>query len=253
MPKPAVLASLAVAASCAALAQQPPADPPRFEVATVRLNTSTNNAIGNHFDPGRASWTNVPLRVLITNAYAIRPYQLFGGPDWLDTDRWDIDAKTETPNTTMDKFRMLRPLLADRFQLKIHRETRELARYTLTVAKGGHKLKQPEPADTGTAGLRTGSGLLIGHKYPVADFIGWLALSLSAPVDDKTGITGQYNFELRWNPDYGQTAAVDAGPPSDGGVSIFTAIQEQLGLKLEAGKGPVEVIVIDSVQKASGN
>ncbi len=252
MLKPPAIASL-LAASCAALAQQPATDPAPFEVASIRLNTSTNNAIGNHFDPERASWTNVPLRVLITNAYRIQRYQLFGGPGWLDTDRWDIDAKTEAPTSTMEKFRMLQPLLADRFQLKIHRETRELTRYTLTVAKSGHKLKQPNAEDTATPGLRTGNGLLIGHKYPIADLIGWLALSLSAPVEDQTGIKGPYDFELRWNPDYGQAAGDDAGPTPDSGVSIFTAIQEQMGLKLEAGKGPVEVIVIDSVQKASEN
>jgi uncharacterized protein (TIGR03435 family) len=242
-----------IAASCAALAQQPAADPPRFEVASIRLNPA-KTSIGNHFEPQRMSWTGVPLRMLIQSAYGVRPYQLVGGPGWLDTDRWDIDAKTEAPNTTMEKFRMLQPLLADRFQLKIHRETRELPRYTLTIAKGGHKLKQPNPDDPATSGLRTDDGSLIGRKYRLQDLIGWLALSLGGPLEDKTGITGQYDFELRWNPDYGQAAAAgDAGLPSDSGVSIFTAIQEQMGLKLEAGKGPLGVIVIDSVQKASGN
>jgi len=240
-----------IAACFTCLAQQPAgpsqSDPPRFEVASIHLNPAVNPPIGNHFDPERATWTAVPLRMLIGNAFAVRPYQLIGGPGWLDTDRWDIDAKTAAPTSTMDKFRMLQPLLADRFQLKYRRETRDLPMYSLVVAKGGPKLKQPDKEDTATAGIRTLPGSLTGHKYPIQDFTGWLSVSLGLPVVDKTGITGAWNFDLHWSPDYGQTAAADDA------VSLFTAIQDQMGLKLEAGKAPVEVIVIDSVQKPSDN
>jgi uncharacterized protein (TIGR03435 family) len=152
----------------------------------------------------------------------------------------------------MQKFQMLQPLLAARYQLRIHRETGELPRYTLVVAKGGPKFQPTKEGDTGQAGPRTGNGLLIGHKYPITDLIGWLSMSLGAPVDDKTGLTRLYDFELRWNQNYGQTADI-VPAPGDDGISIFTAIQDQMGLKLEPGKAATEVIVIDHVEKPSQN
>jgi uncharacterized protein (TIGR03435 family) len=122
----------------------------------------------------------------------------------------------------------------------------------LVVAKGGPKFQPPKEGDTEQGGLRTGNGILVGHKYPIADLVGWLSTSVGAPVDDKTGLTRPYDFELRWNQNYGQAADV-VPAPGDDGISIFTAIQEQMGLKLEPGKATTEVIVIDHVEKPSQN
>jgi uncharacterized protein (TIGR03435 family) len=239
--------------TCAALAQTPPAS---FEVATVKLNKSGDRAMGNHFDPERGTWTNTPLRVLITNAYRVQSDQLLGGPDWIRSERWDIEAKTEGATTTQQKFRMLQPLLEDRFKLKVHRETREMPEYRLVIAKRGSKLREfkKEDGDTRQMGTRIGRGLIDAHGTEFNELTFFLRSELGRPVVDATGLTGKYDFKLDWVPDESQpNSGGDAPPPDATGASIFAAIQEQLGLKLEAMKGPVEVLVIDHVEKPSEN
>ena len=242
-----------VALTCAALAQSPPA---AFEVATVKLNKSGARAMGNHFDPERGTWTNTPLRVLIMNTYRIQGYQLVGGPSWLSSDTWDIEAKTEGPSTIAQKFQMLQPLLEDRFKLKVHRETREMPEYRLVIAKGGSRLREyrKEDGDTRREGTRIGRGLIDGHGSDFNGFVGFLRSELGRPVVDATGLTGKFDFKLEWVPDESQpNSGGDVPPPDATGASIFAAIQEQLGLKLEAMKGPVEMLMIDHVEKPSEN
>jgi uncharacterized protein (TIGR03435 family) len=157
---------------------------------------------------------------------------------------------------------MLVALIEDRFQLKIHRETKEMPVYALVVAKNGTKLK----ANAGEPGprLRMGRGQLNGTKVPLKMLVQQLAQQLGRPVVDKTGLTGDYDFTLTWTPQPGEGGAMFAGPggpggpegppPSDpDGPSIFAAIQEQLGLKLESDKGPVEILVLDQVEKPTEN
>jgi uncharacterized protein (TIGR03435 family) len=128
---------------------------------------------------------------------------------------------------------MLQSLLKDRFKLALHRETRQLTEYRLVVAKNGSKMHQVADGDGGgkPAGIRTGNGLLDAHKMPVAQLAFWLAVDLGLPVLDGTGLMGNYDFKLEWVPDEGQVA-------DSTGPSLFAAIQEQLGLKLESMKGP---------------
>ncbi|HYL36545.1 MAG TPA: TIGR03435 family protein [Bryobacteraceae bacterium] len=165
---------------------------------------------------------------------------------------------TERPS--IEQFRdMLRALIEDRFQLKIHRETKELPAYALLVAKNGSKLA---PAESEGRGIRTGPGSLSFKRIGMAGLAAQLSTQLGRVVFDKTGLTGEYAVTLEYAPEPGQGGpealglppqAYKAPPVDDNRPSIFTALQEQLGLRLESEKGPVEMLVVDHVEKASGN
>jgi uncharacterized protein (TIGR03435 family) len=118
---------------------------PAFEVASVKPSRSGSLAIGNHFDAGRAAWSNVPLTVLIQNSYRVQGYQVIGLPAWADTDRWDIEAKTEAPANMAAKAEMMKALIEDRFHLGFHMETRQLPEFNLEIAKNGLKLQISPP------------------------------------------------------------------------------------------------------------
>ena len=224
---------------------------PAFDVATVKLSHSTGG-MNNLRDPVQATWTNMPLAVIIQNAYHIQSDQLVGGPGWIHSDRWDIIAKTERPATRQQQNGMLRPLLAKQFNLSVHTETRELPEYKLVVAKGGPKL--PAAAtNSRPAGTLIRRGLIDAHGIDSAEFSGWLRSELGRPVIDETGLKGKYDFKLQWIPDEGQSNGGDDIPSADSpGPSLFAAIRD-LGLRLEPIKGPIEVLVIDHVEKPSGN
>ena len=247
---PKVLASLLVTATGFALAfhstphvgAQSNAAPPAFEVASIKPNTSgeMSSRAGTRAG-GRYIGSNMTLKGLVMQAYGLQHFQVTGGPGWSETDRYDINAKGEENVPERQIFLMLQSLLAERFKLKVHRETKESGIYSLVVGKNGVKL---QPA----AG--TGSSFSVGNRKITAqgastdDFARALTMQLGQPVVDKTGVTGKYDITLSWAPD---AAAVGAG--SDASPSIFTVIHEQLGLRLEPGKGPVEVLVIDSAEK----
>ena len=233
--------------ACVACAQEQPA---RFEVATIRPSNSTGG-INNRRDPVMATWTNIPLAVVIESAYRLHPDQLTGGPSWIYSDRWDIIAKNDPPATRQQQEAMLRPLLADRFQLKVHWETRQRPEYELSVAKGGPKLHE-SAAEVHTS-TRIGRGLIDGHGITMSQFALWLRDELGRPVVDSTGISGKYDFKVEWVPDEGQPNSGGEAPPPDAtGPSIFAAVQS-LGLKLKAIRGPVQVLVIDRVERPSEN
>jgi len=239
--------------SFAVFAQSPPKA--SIEVATVKPNKS-GGAIGNHFDPERMSWTGAPLKVIIQEAYGVRSYRILGGPSWLDSDGWDINVKTEGRTTYQEKMQLLQALMADRFQLKFHRETREMKAYKLVVAKGGPKLHEAKEghSTSGPAGTRIDRGLIQGHGVGISDLARFLQSELGRPVEEATGLAGKYDFKLEWVPDESQpNSGGEAAPPGAEGPTIFSAIQEQLGLKLEPRKGPGEVLVIDHAEKPSGN
>lgn len=280
----AAMAAVVVAAM-PAVPQTPAAGKPVFEVISIKPNTSNegNAAVGDQ-PGGRFVASRIALRRVIQYAYRGNQ-QFLGGPSWLDDDRWDIEAKAaagavppragipdmNVPDTVA---LMVQSFLEDRFKLKSHRETRELPLYELTVAKGGSKLKlsddqTPPAALLGAGGNQRGGGLQRGgirlgrgnveaQAQPMSLFATALgALYADRPVVDKTGLKGLYDIKLQWTPDPGLTAApTPGGVPSTAaplGPSLFTAIEDQLGLRLEAGKGPLPVLVIDSVQKPSEN
>ena len=231
---------------CAVFAQTPPA-PQAFEVASVKpASPGQRNVDFRVYPGGRLSFTNVELGQIILEAFSIKRYQLSGGPSWLDSDRFNIDAKAEGDPTRDQMMAMLRTLLADRFQLKVHRQTHKGDVYALVVAKGGPKLKESTAQDSYIRTLRNTPRELpgvsyteIGQKASMPMLASRLASTEEHPVSDQTGLKGEYDFKL----DY----ATDDNPET--GRSISRALQEQLGLKLEATKGPVEVLVIDSVNR----
>jgi uncharacterized protein (TIGR03435 family) len=192
---------------------------------------------------GRLAVTGYTLKLLIHDAYGLKYNQISGGPAWTDTDRFDIAAKAEGDPSHEQMMKMLQSLLAERFQLKIHRESKEGAVYALVVAKNGPRLQAAKTGEesflrfnrTGVVTGQNTSMSLLADRLNDFDF--------GRPVLDRTGLKGNFDFKFEYAPD-------DAKP--DSGPSIFTALQE-LGLKLEPQRGPVEVLVIDRAAKPSGN
>src|ERR1051326_4113449 len=233
--------------SAALLAQDP-----AFEVATVKSNKS--GQLGQGARPvtgGIFYYHNGTLGSFLRQAYSLMRYQLTGGPAWMDIDRWDIEGKVGEEKRDM-VWPMMRTLLADRFQVKLHRETHQMPVYWLTVDKKGRKMN---PSGEGKGGrVRNGKGLLEADDLTMPMLARWLEQAMERPVVDRTGLSGGYNVRLKWTVGVGEVgydpseAAVDSGLPT-----LFTAIQENLGLRLESGRGPIEVVVIDRAEKPSDN
>jgi uncharacterized protein (TIGR03435 family) len=245
---------LPAAVTLISLSPAMPAQQPAFDVATVKPSISTAG-INNRHDPLLATWTNAPLSFLIESAYEIQSDQLIGGPAWLKSDHWDIVGKTDATATSSQQVQMLRTLLADRFKLKVHRETRSLPEYELAVARGGPKIHEALPNSTPNSAGRTRieTGLIDGHEISIAQFTYWLRGELGRPVIDRTGLMGKYDIKLQWVPDESQpNSGGEAPPPDSVRPSLFAAIQD-LGLNLKAVKGPVDVLVIDHLEKPSAN
>lgn len=205
------------------------------------------------------------LRTILTYAFDVQDYQISGGPAWAGSDGWSIVAKasgSESPDAGpvhyedmtdaqrkmfSDLIRQrLQALLADRFQLVLRHDIREQITYALTVSKGGAKMT--ESADQSRADvLRRGRGQITSNGARMEALARFLAIDLRRPVIDRTGLTAHYDFKLEWTPD------TDQQDPDSPAPSLFTAIQEQLGLRLESEKGPVEVLVIERAEKPTGN
>jgi uncharacterized protein (TIGR03435 family) len=198
---------------------------------------------------------DVPLRVLVYAAYNLSDEFIFGGPPWVSDDRFDLDAKIDPadmpaiPPTRLQLFAMLQPVLADRFKLRVHHETRPFPAYDLVLAKGGSKLKSSTVPPVGPCRVKSRSdGTLSLRNCWMAGIAHFLLNPSGRQVVDKTGLTGRYDVDFHWTPD---NAPADS--PLAGGPSIFTAIQEQLGLKLMPSTAPLDVLVIDSAEKPRAN
>ena len=257
-----------------------------FEVASVKPNTSGNNMI--MIRPpvgGRFTATNARLKMLIGLAYKVQDFDISGGPGWIDSDGYDITAKAADTNAGIDQLRpMLQALLEDRFKLKVHRETKEMPVFALMAAKNGPKLPvakeggcvafgpgsppPPPPVPgklppTPCGGFMMGPNRLEGGKISMTQLVGALSNVLGRPVIDKTGFTGTFDAKIEFSLEgttFGASGVgplggplPDAGNPDTSRPSIFTALQEQLGLKLDAQKAPSEILVIDHAEKASEN
>jgi uncharacterized protein (TIGR03435 family) len=222
-----------------------------FDVATIKPNTSLPNVI--HIPQsvgGRFHFPFNSLKMLISTAYKLKPFEILDGPSWIASNRYDVEAKSADPKPTDADFRlMMQNLLADRFKLKTHKETRELPMFSLVVAKGTSKLR-PTP-EGGCAPIPCGvlipsKASLHGGNITMRDLVEVLTNLLGAPVIDNTGYTAPFDVHLEFTREGAPTT--DDSPPS-----IFTAIQEQLGLRLEAHKAPAEVIVVDHAEKPTDN
>jgi uncharacterized protein (TIGR03435 family) len=278
-----------------------------YEVASIKPSkTGSANGVfrfGMRYTDDGVSIENFPLMLLVQQAYGVNKDRISGAPDWLNSERYDIEARVD-PSRVDDlkklspeelkaaRQHMMQALLADRFKLTLHRETKELPVYNLVIAKGGPKLQESKPdenagkgdksADSTAAAKkaaaspggpnvvtfgggggkavslgaggnavsingRGGNRSMVGRGVAIDNLVTALASASGRPVLDKTGLTGKYDYKLEYAP---EDNSVDADPT---GPSLFTAVQEQLGLKLESAKGPVEIFVVDHVERPSGN
>ncbi|MGC2401596.1 MAG: TIGR03435 family protein [Acidobacteriaceae bacterium] len=238
---------------------------PSFEVATIKPSPPNRPGKGFGFPGDHFMTRNTNVNDLIAFAYGLHAKQIIDGPPWFGVDLYDIEAKPDTEGRPSQKQMqiMVKKLLTDRFQLKFHNDKRELSVYVITVANGGPKMTKSTagPNDPIGFGLR-GLGDLIVRNLTMAGFATWMQSGImDKPVVDQTGLTDRYDFQLKWTPDESQfaqfrgTGAVIPPPSNDANAppSLYTAIQEQIGLKMGPGKVPDDVIVIDHVEKPSEN
>jgi uncharacterized protein (TIGR03435 family) len=183
---------------------------------------------------------NASLKFCILVAYGVQNYLIEGGPKWIDTDTYEITAKAAGAFQRDQPAQMLQTLLADRFKLTVHREIKQRPVYTLVPGKNGARLHLSDPGGESFLGRRGRQGPLIGQKASMSGLAATLSTIMERKVLDQTGLTRAYDFKLEFAP----ADAIDSPLPS-----LFTALQQQLGLKLEAGNGPVEVLVVDHAEK----
>lgn len=239
------------------------AQPLSYTVASIKPDKSGDyRFIYRNLPGGRFTATGVTVKMLIMQAYKVPAYEILGGPSWILNDKWDVEAKADGIQGDHSA-ELMQSLLADRFQLKVHRETKQVPEYALVVAKGGSKMK----ASTNESGeskerVQFGRGQAIISDMSIPRFADFLSRELGRPVMDRTDLKGKYGFKLEWAPAPGESGAESLGlppvalpPPSADSTapSIFTALEEQLGLKLESTKGPAEMVVIDHVERPSEN
>ena len=280
------------------------APPPSFEVASVKADHSGTGMIRfGGPDVSRYTATNVTAQSLIEVAYDMKDFQVSGGPAWINSDKFDVDAKVEDSMAEqMQKLPvakrqeqtrlMIQSLLADRFKLSVRKETKELPVYALVVAKGGAKLTDAvaspsdsqaksapssqspgghagsdppkDPPSTVMINLGNGGKMSLTFKgSSISNLAGILSQQVGRQIVDQTGLSGKYDFTLQWTSDNTVSAFPGMPPPpvaprsadtlDSGGTSIFTALEDQLGLKLESTKGPVDTIVIDHIEQPSEN
>jgi uncharacterized protein (TIGR03435 family) len=236
----------------------------------VKLHTSDDPRVYMVAQPGgRFVAANIPLRLLIRSTFQLQDDQIVGGPDWLATDRFDIDARAPQapgpPNSQL--LDMLRALLADRFKLTTHNEKRELPVFALERSRrdgsfgpGLHStacpelaidLSQPRPCTN----IQTGVGSLTVRGMPFTQFTAYLSPYVNRVIVDRTGLDGRYDIELKWTPESPSQGRGTNEPPAPdpNAVSIFTALQEQLGLRLDPTRDTVDVLVIDSLERPTPN
>lgn len=266
----------AMAVAVATLAAQQPAA--AFEVASIKPNKSALPGGSFGVRPGgQLVVTNNTFRNIIRNTYGLQDFQIVEGPDWINTERYDILAKAATDASPPEMLSMMKSLLADRFKLAVRTETRPLAIYALMMARDdGRRGPQLRPAAVDCAamiaaarrpnavpvprtapgerpicGMQTAPGRMMAGGYALGDVARNLSPFAGRIVIDRTGLTGTFDLELTWTPDQMPPGPLPPGlPPIDpSGPSLFTAVQEQLGLKLESTTGPVEVLVIERAER----
>jgi uncharacterized protein (TIGR03435 family) len=236
---------VALALALAAQAQQQPAARTEFEVVSVKPGDPADPRSSGRTTPGGLERRNATLKSLVLYAYHLNEYQLDGGPKWVDSARFNIDARLPAGAPRDQIPLMMQALLADRFKLEFHRETKTRPEYALVVAKGGPRLQAA--AEDEYQSSSQGDRMIKGSALPVSTLAFMLISVVGAPVLDRTGLTGKYDVSLEFAPLL-ETSVEDETLPD-----IFAALQDKLGLKLEATKGPVEVLVIDRAEMPTAN
>jgi uncharacterized protein (TIGR03435 family) len=267
-----------IALSCAAIGQTKP----QFEVASIKPSASTIPGGQIQWNAGSLRVTNMTLKELVQQAWDVQDFQVAGAAGWIDSTRFNISAKPSARTTNWkENAPLLQSLLADRFQLVVRRETREMPVYALVLARkdgklgpqmieskegscetydAEHPMPRPQPGKPVAPGcgmITQRMGQIRTAAFPVENLAGPLAGLVGRTVIDKTGLTGRFDMVVDYTADDYQLAQWPAGVPrpefATGGPALFTALQEQLGLKLESQKGPVEVLVIEKAEKPSEN
>jgi uncharacterized protein (TIGR03435 family) len=234
---------------------------PAFEVATVKLSQPDARVRGIRVQNEIFSAMGLTLPDLMTFAYEIHDHQIIGLPAWSSTERYDITGKPDKEGQpSQDQWKiMLRKLLADRFHLTFHKDRRELPVYSVSVAKGGAKISKNAGKNETTGVIFRGPGSVLLNNVSMDDFCKMLQnAALDRPVVNQTGLAGKYDFSLVWTPAQALTAAPNPnalapGEKADTPPDVYTATQEQLGLKIEAARLRIEVLAIDKVEKPSDN
>ena len=281
----AIATALTASATQSGQGALPTSSTATFEVASVKPNKSGDQRVMMSMPPtGRVTATNIPVRLLIQQAYDVQPFQIVGGPGWIASDRFDVTAKGPEGATPEQIRPMMRALLADRFKLITHTETREMPIYHLALARADGKLgpnlkpgtidcaamrgrrggpppAPPQPGQAMECGFMVGPGNMNAGGMPMLELARALSGFVGRMVIDKTGLKGEYDFQLTYAPEgRGGLPGLPPGPGPSGldapaadpnRPSLFTALQEQLGLKLDSQKGPVDVLVIDRLEQPS--
>jgi uncharacterized protein (TIGR03435 family) len=249
--------------------------PLAFEVVSVK-QSAPDSKVRVRTLPDGYSVTNLPLKAILSNAYGIRQDLIFSAPGWTESTAYDIEAKEDAmavaalqklsnEDRAVQIGLMLQAVLKDRFHLRVARVDKEMPVYDLVIAKGGFKLKDADPNNPYVGGLKgpdgvpkagmmlTMQGQMIGQGIPMSRLATNLSYQVGRSVVDKTRLTGNYDFTLKWTPDQSPAGTTADGQADTSEPSLFTALQEQLGVKLESTKGPVETLVIDHVERPSEN
>jgi uncharacterized protein (TIGR03435 family) len=225
---------------------------PSFEVVTIKLSDPDSHRQGIGYHGHQVDATGQTLKSLMMFAYGVHGHQIVDEPSWADTDKYDIEGVADAPGEPNLKQmqEMYRKLFAERFGLKVRRERREMSYYAITVAKGGPKIAKAKDGDDASPD-QTGEGRQYMEMVFTANLMSDFALGMNyfadRPIIDETGLAGRYDFTLKWLPD---TATEPEGMQIPG---VFTAMQDQLGLKLEPKKGPVDVLAVEKVERPSAN
>jgi len=240
---------------------------PAYDAVVIKLNNGLSRGTNVDMDDTTFQAKNVRLKHLLVNAYGIREGLMFGLPAWADSLRYDIYAKVTDPDlktlrglSREQRMAMLVPILTDRFHLKVHTEVKTLPVYELVVAKDGPKLMPsaalpPDAADPDhlrLGNMNVHNTDMTATGVTLSDLAGNLSFPLDRTVIDKTGLTGRYDFRLQWTADNVVNGAAD-NSAADAPPNLFTAIQEQLGLKLQTAKGAVKTLVVDHVEQPTEN
>ena len=244
---------------------------PEFDVASVKEDKSEDGRSKYMATPDGITMTNVPLKVMIAEAYGINQEFISGGPGWIDSTGYDLTAKVAAEDvpklkqlTQAERWAMVQPLLEERFKLKVRVQRKIVPVYELRVIKSGTKLTPSAPGSPNAAKAEApgapsrgrmfmGPGHFIGHAVGMNILVANLAYVVHRPIVDKTGLTSTYDFDVKYAPEDEHGGAKPDDGISDQLPSIFTAFEEQLGLKLQSAKGPVKTLVIDQAEKAAEN
>ena len=247
----AVLMIAMIASGVMSVAAQTPMQKPTFEAAAIKPSQDApGSTSGIRSTPGRITGRYVTLKRCIRGAYDIPETQVLGGPKWVDEDRYDIEANASGPAGDHELMIMLQSLLTERFHLQFHREQQQVSGYALVNAKGGTKVERSQSNSARTSASR---GRIEAQASTIADLAQKLSEALKMPTVDFTDLDGRFDFTLSWDPDDPITSASSRNPSPVSGPSVFAALEEQLGLKLESRKVPVEVLVSDKVEKPTLN